>query len=514
MNITGKSTWIQQIADTFLSKTVVHAQTPTPQKKTFTEDISLQFFIAQDYTMTVEGVIELTNSSGKDISLTQYDMNLPYFTLKNTKIGYIYPKAFLVDMYSENNSILFTFKSQYTKPVVIGKNGKITFTFSAQVDKPYRDLGGLRTLSFPFMLTEEGRTAKITVTVNDKLPLAFSPTVVTQLKGKNIFPVTDSAGKLFIFATSDTPVGLTFSHSTEVPLPQLSGEKQCTTYLPVACIGCGSMSIQESGQTAALRGKDSSKVVAQITRQMSPNCATSKYKTMDVTKWKTGSFNAGYLISPSTSQLIPASWRVMTQDGQEYIKDVITNGVPSGYVDSLGLLTIPLKSCGIDDECSSYANQLQTIDTALSTAPEFTSPGISDDPTKVQLAIKQEGRRFSLLVTNTSETFLTLSSLELQKNQYFALNDSIGHIIAPKETLTLYLDTKRQLQTTNQETQLKFMVNKAPNNITFKPITITILTVIELLAYAFIISLGITLVSVTAIFLYNRYYEKKIPTQT
>ncbi len=501
---------IQRTADTIRSSFQVHAQTPQVKKPTFNEDVSLQFFIAQDYTMTVEGVIELTNASGKDISLTQYDMNLPYFTLKDTKIGYIYPQAFLVDMYSENNSILFTFKSQFTKPVVIGKNGKITFTFSAQVDRPYRDMGGLRTLSFPFTLTEAGRVARITVTTNEKLPIVFSPKVVTQLKGKNIFPVSDESGKLFIFATSIKPIGASFSHSTEVSLPTVGKESQCVMYEPVSCIGCGTMTVDDStGNTSAQRSKESLKVTTQLLRTVSPTCAIQKYSTMDTKKWKAGPFKAGYLISAASAQLIPASWRSMLQDGNEYVSNVMTTGIPNNYVDSLGLLTIPIHTCTTDEECIKFATGLQTIDTAVSTAPEFISSGVSRNLSDITYSIKQEGRRFSFIVQNNSDKFFNLDTIILRENSYFGLNDLSSHIINPKSSLTILLDSKKQIQTTNQDTQLVFMLNKEDRLVTFQPIKITILSIIEVLAYIFVVSLGITIVSVLILFLYNKRHETK-----
>lgn len=502
---------MKRIADTSHSSFTVSAQTPTPTKKSaFEEDISMQFYIAQDYTVTVEGVIELTNTSGKDMSLTEYSMNLPYFTLKDTKIGYIYPKAFLVDMYSQNNSILFTFKSQYTRPVVIGKNGKITFTFSAQVERPYRDLGGLRTLSFPFTLRDNGRSLRITVTVDEKTTLIYAPNVALTLKKKNIFTVSDETGKLFLFATSNKPFSLTLTHATEISLPDFRENNSCSVYLPVSCSGCGKIITQKAtGETVAQRDKNSEKVIMQFTKSITPNCAQARYERYNIGKALNSTFRAGYIISPALNQLIPASWRVAKVGSDEYIKDLTAQGVPYVYADALEYLTVPLHACVKDEECLRYAGALKTVDTSLSSVAEVESPGVTSTIKNLMTAtITQQGRKFNLQLTNTSDKFLELSDISLESNSYFTLSDISNHLLPPKGTLALQLDTKLKIQTSNHDTELSVIANNESLKLTFKPITITILAVIEVLAYLFVVSLGITTVSVVGIILYNRRYGK------
>lgn len=461
--------------------------------------------------MKVEGVIELTNTSGKDISLTEYGMNLPYFTLKDTQIGYIYPKAFLVDMYSQNNSILFTFKSQFTKPVVIGKNGKITFTFSAQVEKPYRDFGGLRTLTFPFTFNEEGRSLRVTVTVDDKVGLIYAPNVAATLKKRNIFTVSEETGKLFLFAISDKPFSITLSHATEVALPPIGIENSCIQYLPVSCTGCGNiMKTPTTNEILAQRQKSAELVSVTFTKSISPACAKQKYANYNLNGAKNASYKAGYVISPSSNQLIPAMWRVAIDGSTTYMKDVSTQGVPYIYADALEYLAIPIKSCMTDEVCRKEADTLSTLDTSLTATAFENSPGmLTANPENITLSIHQEGRRFRLSVQNKTEQFLLTHPINLENNRYFTLNNQDEHIIPPHGELQLPLDTKVSLQTSNQPISLSFSINGRVKNLAFEPITITILAVIELLAYLFVVSLGITLFSSAGIILYNRINEKR-----
>lgn len=473
--------------------------------------MSLQFYVTADYSITVEGVIELTNTSGKDLSLTQYDMNLPYFTLRNTKIGYIYPKAFLVDMYSQSNSILFTFKSLYTRPVVVGKNGKITFTFSADVEKPYRDLGGLRTLSFPFMLEEENRKVSITVTVNDQLTLLSAPNVATQLKERSIFPVTDATGKLFLFGISPEPLSLTFSHKAEVPLPPFLDSSSCIDYQPTSCIGCETIkSIAQPQRTYAIGKKDSNTTALTFSRTIDTQCMEEKYKKSTTHSETTaGSKIAGFLISPVTQQLIPAHWQTqILPDGASLTSNIATAGVPTAYTESLGLLTIPLYPCNSDDECIQFVNHLRTVETSLSTTPEITSAQLVTTTEQVLVGVTQQGRNFEVVLNNPSEHFVSLASITLQDNPFFTLQPQPSYILPPGSTTKLQLETRKRVQTSNQETLLTFLINEEAKPVTFKPITITVLLLVELLSYLFLVVVVIFFVSSLTIFLYNKRNAK------
>jgi len=504
----GKFTWTQRIADTFRSNAAVLAQSTT-RSKTFSEDISLQFFIDQNYVTTVEGVIELVNISGKDISLTQYDMDLPYFTLKNTKIGYIYPKAFLVDMYSRNNSILFTFKSQYTKPVVIGKNARITFTFSAKVEKPFYELGDLKVLIFPYSLAEEGRDVRITVSVNKELPVVSAPQVAKTLRDKGIYTISNEAGKVIIFATEKNTLSTLFSHTAEVPLPSFSGVTNCTSRFPVSCIGCGNIVKNgDHGEMAAQRAKNAKTVVFHVATQIQTACAINKFKQVTAPQTAGKSFRAGFVISPISNQLIPATWRVHEGDDGTYATSFLARGVPYFYADPFGYLSIPLYTCTSDDDCRAKADALQNIETSISsTTPDFAAITVETD--KIVIQISQQQRQFYAHIQNQSDTFVSLDSISLSENAYFTLPETYIRLIAPKTSIELPLQSKSVIQSSNRDVTLAFMLNGNEKLARFRPLTITLLAIIELLAYLFIASVGITLLSMLGIIIYTRYYEKR-----
>jgi len=461
--------------------------------------------------MSVEGVIELTNSSGKDISLTQYDMNLPHFTLKNTKIDSIYPKAFLVDMYSQNNSILFTFKSQFTKPVVMGKGAKIIFTFSALVEKPYKDVGGLRTLFFPFTLTEEGRNVRITVSVNQDLPLISAPQVAKTLQEKRIFTVNAETGKVFLFSKSEAPFAVTFAHSAEVFLPPFNTTHNCFSFQPISCIGCGDILTNTLTEgIRAQRSKDSKMVAFQFAKIIESRCAQDLSKNLSAPSESGRTFQAGYIIAPLSNQLIPATWRVNISEKGRFATSYIANGVPYFYADPYGYLTIPLFSCASDDDCRAKSERLQTLDTTLSSELLDTIPGITEiSEGNLSYSITQQGREFTLLLKNNAAQYFHLSALELPSNPYFSLSTIAERLIPPKSTLEVQLETKSTVQFSNLTADIRLLVNGHESKVQFKPITITILAIIEILAYVFIVSIGITLVSMLGIILYTRYYEKK-----
>jgi len=497
---------IRQIADTIRSNSSVHAQS---SKKTFSEDISLQFFIDENYNTTVEGVIELINVSGKDISLTQYDMDLPYFTLKNTRIGYIYPKAFLVDMYSRNNSILFTFKSQYTKPIVVGKNARITFTFSAKVDKPFYEYGGMKILIFPYALTEEGRNVRINVSANKKLPLIFAPQVATTLKEKGLYTVTQETGKLFIFADSDRPLTTVLASSAELPLPALGVKRNCITYAPVSCIGCGDVVKNgENGELVAQRNNSAKSLVFQIESQIDLTCAQQRYKDSSTPQAVGRDFRAGFVLSPITNQLLPATWRVYDDGVGTYAVSYIVLGVPYFYADPFGYLTLPLFTCTSDDDCRAKAESLQPIETSLSSNPS-KQISTTSDTSAIEATITQNKRQFYLHFQNTSDAFISIETTQLLQNAYFTLGNTSARLIPPKSSVELPLQTRTRIQQSNHDVTLQIMLNGTEKLVRFKPSTITVLALIELLSYLFITSLGVALVSLLGIFLYTRYYEKK-----
>ena len=500
------------------SKGIVNAQTPTvtgkaAAKPPLSENISLQFFIDQGFTMTVKGVIELTNTSGKDISLTKYDMNLPYFTLKDTTIGYVYPKGFLVDMYSQNNSILFTFKSQFTKPVVIGKNAKITFTFSATVDKPYVDIGGLRTLSFPFSLESPERVVSITVNLNDKLPIVYGPNVASALKKRGIYSLSEESGKIFLFSISDKPITVSFASTTEVTLPKFLSTQECITYEPVSCSGCGDVVYHsDTQQTLAQKQSEIQKVAFVFTQNMNTLCGVAHYKTAaPIDKITSSTFTTGYVISPTTNRLIPATWKTNVSGKNTEISNVYARGVPYSFADTYGYLTIPLIRCSTESECNKESEKLQTLDTAISSVESIGQALIPATAQNITLSLHQTERQFSLRINNTSDNFLFLETVTLSSNLYFTLPTTASRIIPPKGSADIVLLPVKQFQTSNQDEQLQFQINGMTMQITFKPITITILTIIETLSYLFIVALGITAMSWIGLILYNKYYEKRVP---
>lgn len=506
----GNNTWIQQIADTFLSNSQVSAQSSSTQKKTFSENISLQFFVDENYTTTVEGVIELVNVSGKDISLTQYDMDLPYFTLKNTRIGYVYPNAFLVDMYSRNNSILFTFKSQYTKPVVVGKNARITFTFSAKVEKPFYAFGGMRVLIFPYALAEEGREVRITVSLNSKLPVVAAPQVAPALKQKGIFPVTNDFGKVFVFANSVEPYSASFSHSAEIPLPAF-GTNNCITFQPVSCVGCGDVVVNGlHNEMAAQRNKSAKSLVFQIATSIDSSCATKQFANSAIPQTAGRTFRAGFVLSPMTNQLIPATWRVHESETGTYATSFLARGVPYFYADPYGFLSIPLFSCSSDDDCRAKADALQTIETSLLSSFNTSIPGVTSDLREnTSVGIIQQHRQFYLHIKNTSDQFLQIDSILLEANPFFTLSSTTARLIPPQTSIDLPLTTKSTIQSSNRDATIQGKLNGEIKNIRFKPIKITLLAIIEMLAYLFIASIGVTVVSLLGLIVYTQYYEKR-----
>ncbi len=437
-------------------------------------------------------------------------MDLPYFTLKNTKIGYVYPNAFLVDMYSKSNSILFTFKSQYTKPVVIGKNARITFSFSAKVEKPFYTFGGMRVLIFPYALTEEGRDVRITVSLNSKLPVVAAPQVASSLKQKGIFPVTNETGKVFVFADSTDPYSLSFTNTAEVALPTFNQEQNCMLYQPVSCSGCGDiLSNEQNGQLLAQRNKSAKSVVFQFAATTNPQCAEKQFSESTVPQSAGKSFRAGFIISPMANQLIPATWRVHESESGNFATSFLVQGIPYHYADPFGFLSIPLFSCTVEDDCRSRAESLQTVETSI-TSDKQNLPGLEPATTEnLQITITQHQRQFSLHLKNLTNKFIAVDQLGITDNQYFASPTSQSHLILPTGSIDILLTPKQVTQYSNHYATLEVLINQQTYTVKFKPATITLLALIEALSYLFIASVGITLISLLGIIVYTRYYGKR-----
>lgn len=437
-------------------------------------------------------------------------MDLPYFTLKNTRIGYVYPNAFLVDMYSKSNSILFTFKSQYTKPVVVGKNARITFTFSAKVERPFHDFGGMRVLIFPYALAEEGRDVRITVSLNAKLPVIVAPQTPITLRQKGIFPVTNETGKVFVFADSDLPYSLTFTHSAEIALPALGLKENCITFHPISCTGCGDIIANGTeGQFAAQRSKSAKTVSFNLAASVDPQCATRQFTNVTPPQNAGKVFRAGFIISLVSKQLIPATWRVHESQAGTYATSFLARGVPYFYSDPFGFLSIPLYSCTSDDDCRAKADSLQSVETSLGVLDQSTPGIVSASPVNIKLAISQQQRTFMLHFKNTTDQFLELNKIELSNNMYFTFSPGSKYIVQPQGSLDIPLSPKQVIQYSNQYAVLNVMVNGQDYAVRFRPTTITLLALIESLAYLFVVSLGVTVVSLLGLIIYTRYYERR-----
>ncbi len=489
--------------------------TPTPTPKTFDETVTLQFFVEKDYSITVKGVIELVNNTGKDISLTQYDMNLPYFTLKKTEIGYVYPAAFLVDMYSENNSILFTFKSMYTKPVVIGKGGKVTFTYTAQVVNAYKEIGPLRTLAFPFTLSDDHRKTQITVILDSSLPLVAAPKTTPELSKKGIYTITETSGKGFVFLEGNGVISVTLSSNQEVALPFLNPPNTCMQETPITCTGCKEINVTTDRQVLAVKQPTATKVSATLAKDFTKDCLQTQFKNFDVISAMNIQKRqkvTGFAIMPDTATLIPAVWEYVTTGSGNYIQMLDTNGIIYAFrSDIFGTLLIPLIACTSDDDCIKASQLLRTFDIALDTNPlqpdrkAYAEAQNSD----INLAITQHGSTFSLLLENRTESFLMISEPAISDNPLFALRHPATLIIAPKATISYDLFTKKRIQTSNQPITITFSSKKQSSQVTFSPVRITIITIIETLGYLFVVALGIFLLSISTIILYNRHNAKK-----
>lgn len=222
-----------------------------------------------------------------------------------------------------------------------------------------------------------------------------------------------------------------------------------------------------------------------------------------------GSKIAGFLISPVTQQLIPAHWQTqILPDGASLTSNIATAGVPTAYTESLGLLTIPLYPCNSDDECIQFVNHLRTVETSLSTTPEITSAQLVTTTEQVLVGVTQQGRNFEVVLNNPSEHFVSLASITLQDNPFFTLQPQPSYILPPGSTTKLQLETRKRVQTSNQETLLTFLINEEAKPVTFKPITITVLLLVELLSYLFLVVVVIFFVSSLTIFLYNKRNAK------
>lgn len=195
-----------------------------------------------DYKMKVQGFVHLTNLSGKDITIDNYSLKIPYYLLKNTKVTLIDPKNFLIDTYTEKGSTLFTIKSPYSKPSIISKSRKIIFSFTAEIANPYTDFSGFREVDFPFSTPESENKTYIYFSFPKDLPLIYpskNEITVGQTSGKYEIEITDTAPKSYIFFRDNSKIAL--KHVSRSGNLLLLGKSlfPCSKHEFVSCTDCG-----------------------------------------------------------------------------------------------------------------------------------------------------------------------------------------------------------------------------------------------------------------------------------
>lgn len=440
-------------------------------------------------------------------------MDLPYFVLNDTKIVYVYPTQFLVDMYAKNNSMLFTFKSAYTNPVVIPKAGKITITFSAKLKDPYRNTGALRTLAFPFDFKSEDRSVSIVVTVDQKLPLVYAPTTPKSLESKRIYEVSEEKGKLFMFMPQENPIYVTLTSASEITLPPTPYIPSCATLEPVACVGCDQIRhYPEVSQVLATKKQDASAASVTYAKVFNSSCAKTAFQSQVNESPNSNRFVSGFVLSPEGDSLIPVFWRETTdiETNIKTLSNMSTGFDTYKYYDVRGYNTFPMFICKTDTDCIRQLQTLKTYDTGISTESATSHSEYANATLEsIDAHITQKGNTFSIFIANTSDSFVVLDDMSLEKNNLFTLLDTTSRIIPPNGHVSIPLLNKNTIQTSNQPTDIYFNYNGYKKTLTFKPITILILTIIEILSYLFVVTIGITLFSLLGIILYNKRDKNK-----
>lgn len=496
----------------------VAAQSPRLDEK-----INLFFDVRQDYTVGLEGQIEFTNNTNTNLSISEYELVLPIIKLKNTKVTKIVPDVYLVDTFRENGSNLFRIKSSQFKPVIIPNGGKVIFTFSAELETPFRELGQIAILDLPFQIHADKRDIILTVEVDKSLPLVMAPREGKSEWSKYRFSLTDATGKTFALLKNDMSVIVTrTSENDENHIVPLAVKDSCSIHEFIECENCGKGLLDGNNNVIFQRQKKDSPLKTVTEYKLSKECLIGRFlnninngEQDPATSTKTR--YAGLVLYPDSNIIIPAEWEQQYDNKSSSVfyrnTELMEKGFPYAF-DNVGIFHIPVASCNDDTECEKIKNELANINKSFS-AGSFTKMNSPVELTSQLVDVNISNSSvlppsYQFEIKNKTNSLGIINSLTLSDNDLFTMNSAEKRVVLPGQATQIQLSSKSRFPVKNSPSELKVLINNSEQKYTYNPSQNLFLDIIYLLGVLFTVVIGIFLLSLLFLFVYNKRYDKKI----
>ncbi|WKZ30001.1 MAG: hypothetical protein QY314_04310 [Candidatus Dojkabacteria bacterium] len=481
------------------------------------EDITLSFVIENNYAVRLEGKIVLTNVSGKDAAIGEYELLLPIVKLKNTKITRITPDIFLIDTYRENNSNLFKIKSSQTKSVVIRNNGSATFHFQADIDAPFKEYGQLKILDLPFQVDSTNRHIDITVDVDKSLPMILSPDDRRSEWNTYRFHLSDEDGKTFAFMMGDMSMTLKRTSDREVVHALRNDSKdQCISHSFVSCENCGDGFI-DSQSNVTFTPKETNKPVILTTNVfMAQQCLTERFiqqgGAVSTDPAQTVSTKiVGLVLYPDVNIVIPAEWDenfdIKTNTLSFFSRELRERRFPYSW-DYTSAFHISIGVCESTSQCNILKDELANMSKSISpTAERFVEKPLILGLDDIDIAIVSPSfGRYELEILNKSNSLGVIEKLELINNNIFQLAGNDKRAIPPGGVGHIDLIPKSRIPVRNLPSEILLNINGFEKKTTYSPEQNLLLDIIYILGIVFFVVLGIFILSFIYIVMYNKKY--------
>jgi hypothetical protein len=484
------------------------------------EDITLSFIIEKGYAVRLEGKIVLTNVSGSDAAIGEYELLLPIVKLKNTKITRITPDIFLIDTFRENNSNLFKIKSSQTKSVVIRNNGSATFHFQADIDSPFKEYGQLKILDLPFQVDSTNRHIDITVDVDKSLPMILSPDERRSEWNTYRFNLSDDDGKTFAFLAGDMSLVLKRTSDREVVHVMRNDSKdQCISHSFVHCENCGDGFVDSQSNVTFMPRETNRPVILTSSIFLAQQCLTERFihqgnSTGNDPAQTVNTRVVGLVLYPDVNIVIPAEWQenfnIQTNTLSFFSKELRERRFPYSW-DYTSAFHIPLAVCENDTQCNVIKDELANMSKSISPTVErvIEKPLIlGADDIDVSILGSAFGK-YELEVRNKSNSLGIIEKIELADNSIFQVVSTEKRAVPPGGVGYIDLLPKTRIPVRNRPTDIIFKVNGFEKKAIYSPEQNMLLDIIYILGIVFFIVLGIFVLSFAYIVMYNKKYGQQ-----
>lgn len=312
------------------------------------------------------------------------------------------------------------------------------------------------------------------------------------------------------------------SENDENHIVPLAVKDSCSIHEFIECENCGKGLLDGNNNVIFQRQKKDSPLKTVTEYKLSKECLIGRFlnninngEQDPATSTKTR--YAGLVLYPDSNIIIPAEWEQQYDNKSSSVfyrnTELMEKGFPYAF-DNVGIFHIPVASCNDDTECEKIKNELANINKSFS-AGSFTKMNSPVELTSQLVDVNISNSSvlppsYQFEIKNKTNSLGIINSLTLSDNDLFTMNSAEKRVVLPGQATQIQLSSKSRFPVKNSPSELKVLINNSEQKYTYNPSQNLFLDIIYLLGVLFTVVIGIFLLSLLFLFVYNKRYDKKI----